>query len=167
VVSIQYEYRLFGGRFGKYIRSFLEELEKPAVLTLHTVLEHPNTALRHLTEEVAAAAAGVVVLAERAKRVLADYYPHGGLASVHFIPHSTPSVPYAPTARFKNLLGLAGCTILSTFGLLGSEKGSQLPHDSSQGLVSSLHLNSQAPGGSSASASTTDTLLAIRGDFAN
>lgn len=123
VVSIQHEYGLFGGPDGEYVLSFLEELEKPAVLTLHTVLEHPNTALRHLTEKLATAAAGVVVLAERAKRVLADYYPQVDLANVHFIPHGTPSVPYAPTACFKKLLGLEGHTILSTFGLLGPEKG--------------------------------------------
>ena len=123
VVSIQHEYGLFGGPDGEYILSFLEELEKPAVLTLHTVLEHPDTAMRQLTEELAAAAAGVVVLAERAKQVLADYYPHVDLANVHFIPHGTPSVPYAPTARFKKLLGLEEHTVLSTFGLLGPEKG--------------------------------------------
>jgi glycosyltransferase involved in cell wall biosynthesis len=123
VVSIQHEYGLFGGPAGEYVLSFLEELEKPAVLTLHTVLERPNTALRHLTEKLATAAAGVVVLAERAKRVLADYYPLADLASVYFIPHGTPSVPYAPTASFKKLLGLEGHTVLSTFGLLGPEKG--------------------------------------------
>jgi glycosyltransferase involved in cell wall biosynthesis len=123
VVSIQHEYGLFGGPVGEYVLSFLEALEKPAVLTLHTVLEHPNTALRHLTEKLATAAAGVVVLAERARRVLADYYPHVDLANVHFIPHGTPSVPYAPTASFKKLLGLEGHTVLSTFGLLGPEKG--------------------------------------------
>ena len=123
VVSIQHEYGLFGGPAGEYVLSFLEALEKPAVLTLHTVLEHPNTAMRHLTEELAAAAAGVVVLAERAKQVLADYYPRVDVSQVHFIPHGTPSVNYAPSAGFKNSLGLEGRTILSTFGLLGPEKG--------------------------------------------
>ena len=123
VVSIQHEYGLFGGPAGEYVLSFLGALEKPAVLTLHTVLEHPNTAMRHLTEELARAAAGVVVLAERARRVLADYYPRVDVSQVHFIPHGTPSVAYAPTARFKQSLGLENRTVLSTFGLLGPEKG--------------------------------------------
>ena len=123
VVSIQHEYGLFGGSAGEYVLSFLEALEKPVVLTLHTVLEHPNTALRHLTEELARAAAGVVVLAERARQVLADYYPRVDVSQVHFIPHGTPSVAYAPTARFKQSLGLENRTVLSTFGLLGPEKG--------------------------------------------
>lgn len=123
VVSIQHEYGLFGGPAGEYVLSFLEALEKPAVLTLHTVLEHPDTAMRHLTEDLADAAAGVVVLAERAKRVLADYYPRMDVSQVHFIPHGTPSVAYAPTAGFKKSLGLENHTVLSTFGLLGPEKG--------------------------------------------
>lgn len=123
VVSIQHEYGLFGGPCGEYVLTFLKELEKPAVLTLHTVLERPDPAMRHLTEDLAAAAAAVVVLAERAKQVFADYYPRVDLANVHFIPHGTPSVPYAPTAGFKKLLGLEGRTVLSTFGLLGPEKG--------------------------------------------
>ncbi len=123
VVSIQHEYGLFGGPFGEYVLSFLEELEKTVVLTLHTVLEQPDPAMRRLTEALAAAATGVVVLAERAKRVLADYYPGVDLSHVHFIPHGTPSVTYAPPGSFKKSLGLEGRTILSTFGLLGPEKG--------------------------------------------
>jgi glycosyltransferase involved in cell wall biosynthesis len=123
VVSIQHEYGLFGGPAGEYILSFLEALEKPAVLTLHTVLEQPSTAMRQLTEELAAAAAGVVVLAERARRILADYYPRVDVSHVHFIPHGTPSFTYAPTAGFKQSLGLENRTVLSTFGLLGPEKG--------------------------------------------
>ncbi len=123
VVSIQHEYGLFGGTDGAYVLSFLRRLEKPAVLTLHTVLERPDPAMRHLTEELAAAAAGVVVLAERAQRILAEYYPRVHLANVHVIPHGTPSVTYASPAGFKKALGLEDHTVLSTFGLLGPEKG--------------------------------------------
>jgi glycosyltransferase involved in cell wall biosynthesis len=123
MVSIQHEYGLFGGPFGEYVLAFLRRLEKPAVLTLHTVLERPDPAMRRLTEELAAAAAGVVVLAERAQRLLADYYPQVDLANVYFIPHGTPSVTYAPPEDFKKALGLEERTVLSTFGLLGPEKG--------------------------------------------
>ena len=123
VVSIQHEYGLFGGTDGAYVLAFLRRLEKPAVLTLHTVLERPDPAMKRLTEELAAAAAGVVVLAERAQRLLAEYYPQVDLAHVHFIPHGTPSVTYAPPGGFKQALGLEDRTVLSTFGLLGPEKG--------------------------------------------
>jgi glycosyltransferase involved in cell wall biosynthesis len=45
------------------------------------------------------------------------------VSQVHFIPHGTPSVAYAPTASFKQSLGLENRIVLSTFGLLGPEKG--------------------------------------------
>ena len=124
LVSVQHEYGLFGGEYGDYLLSFLRALEKPAVLTMHTVLERPDPAMRRVTEELAAEASAVVVLAERARVILSEYYPHVDLAKVHFIPHGTPSVEYeSSTGLFKKALGLEGRTLLSTFGLLGPDKG--------------------------------------------
>ncbi len=123
VVSIQHEYGLFGGEYGAYLLAFLRALTKPAVLTLHTVLEHPAPALRRVTEELAAHAAAIVVLAERARQILDEYYPAIDRAKVHFISHGTPAFRYESPTRFKQELGLAGRTVLSTFGLLGPDKG--------------------------------------------
>lgn len=123
LVSIQHEYGLFGGEYGDYLLSFLRALEKPAVLTMHTVLEHPDLAMRRVTEDLAAAASAIVVLAERARMILSEYYPRVDLEKVHFIPHGTPKVEYEPPARFKKELGLEGRTLLATFGLLGPDKG--------------------------------------------
>lgn len=123
LVSIQHEYGLFGGEYGEYLLTFLRALEKPATLTMHTVLERPDPAMRRVTEELAQAASAVVVLAERARVILSEYYPRVDLKKVHFIPHGTPEVAYEPSARFKKALGLEGCTLLATFGLLGPDKG--------------------------------------------
>lgn len=123
LVSIQHEYGLFGGERGDYLLSFLRTLEKPATLTMHTVLERPDPAMQRVTEELTRAASAVVVLAERAKMILSEYYPRVDIEKVHFIPHGTPSVAFAPSARFKKALGLEGRTVLATFGLLGPDKG--------------------------------------------
>jgi glycosyltransferase involved in cell wall biosynthesis len=123
LVSIQHEYGLFGGNAGEHLLAFLQQLEKPTTLTLHTVLEHPAPALRQVTESLARAAGAVVVLAARARQILAEFYPRVDLSKVHWIPHGTPTVAYAPSARFKQALGLEGHTVLSTFGLLGPDKG--------------------------------------------
>jgi glycosyltransferase involved in cell wall biosynthesis len=123
LVSIQHEYGLFGGEFGSYLLTFLRALEKPAVLTLHTVLERPDPAMRRITEELAAAVSTVVVLAERAKKILAEFYPRVDMEQVQFIPHGTPAVAFEPSAPFKKVLGLEKRTLLATFGLLGPDKG--------------------------------------------
>ncbi|MCD6156635.1 MAG: glycosyl transferase family 1, partial [Candidatus Atribacteria bacterium] len=42
VVSVQHEYGIFGGEDGEMIIHFLEHLEKPVVVTLHTILYEPT-----------------------------------------------------------------------------------------------------------------------------
>ncbi len=123
LVSVQHEYGLFGGEYGEYLLTFLHALEKPAVLTMHTVLERPDPRMRRITEQLIAAAAAVVVLAERARVILSEDYPGVDPAKVQFIPHGTPAVTYEPPTRAKKALGLEGRTVLSTFGLLGPDKG--------------------------------------------
>ncbi len=123
LVSVQHEYGLFGGEYGDYLLSFMRALEKPATLTMHTVLERPDRAMRRVTEELMQAASVVVVLAERARVILEKYYPRVDISKVHFIPHGTPAIAYESPARFKQALGLEGRTVLSTFGLLGPDKG--------------------------------------------
>ena len=135
LVSIQHEYGLFGGAYGEYLLAFLRVLSKPAVLTMHTVLERPNPAMRRVTEELAAETSAIVVLAERARAILSEYYPRVDLGKVHFIPHGTPTVEYAPPAHFKERLGLAGSTLLSTFGLLGPDKGIEYALDALPEIV--------------------------------
>ncbi len=135
LVSIQHEYGLFGGEYGEYLLSFLRVLNKPAMLTMHTVLERPTSAMRRVTEDLAAEASAIVVLAERARKILSEYYPRVDLEKVHFIPHGTPTVDYEPPPRFKQELGLAGRTVLSTFGLLGPDKGIEYALDALPEIV--------------------------------
>jgi polysaccharide biosynthesis protein PslF len=123
VVSVQHEYGLFGGEYGDYLLDFMSAVDRPVVLTMHTVLERPDTALRLVTERLINKSAAVVVLAERAREILATYYGRANLDKIRFIPHGTPSIRREPTSRFKRELGLDGYTVLSTFGLLGPDKG--------------------------------------------
>jgi glycosyltransferase involved in cell wall biosynthesis len=90
---------------------------------MHTVLERPDPLLRYVTENLINASAAVVVLAERAREIIATHYRRANLDKVVFIPHGTPRVRREPTERFKRQLGLDGFTVLSTFGLLGPDKG--------------------------------------------
>lgn len=123
VVSIQHEYGLFGGEYGAYLLDFLKVVKRPVVVTMHTILDNPEPAMRRVTEDMAHLADGIVVLAERAKGILATHYPGIDLRKVHFIPHGAPGVPFVPTDIAKAELGLAGRTVAATFGLLSPDKG--------------------------------------------
>ena len=65
MVSVQFEYGIFGGRAGSHIISLLRELRMPIVTTLHTILKNPEHDQRRVLEEVAALSDRLVVMSER------------------------------------------------------------------------------------------------------
>jgi glycosyltransferase involved in cell wall biosynthesis len=126
LVSIQYEHGIFGGEGGRHLNYFLDALRVPVVVTLHTTLPQPPEALARAVREVAARAERLVVLNSRALPLLRDAYglPAGYLADqTDVIPHGTPDVDPARRPVVRQQLGVAGQTVLSTFGLIGPGKG--------------------------------------------
>lgn len=123
VVSIQHEYGLYGGEDGEYLLDFMEQVRRPIVLTMHTVLEHPTPSLRLTTEHLINQSDAVVVLAESAREILATSYRRARLDKLQLIHHGTPTVRFEATKRHQRRMGLDGHTVLSTFGLLGPDKG--------------------------------------------
>ncbi|MGH2448274.1 MAG: glycosyltransferase family 4 protein [Chloroflexota bacterium] len=123
VVSIQHEYGLFGGEDGEYLLDFIKRVEKPVVLTMHTVLPEPEGHFKELTQEMMDISAAVVVLARAAVPMILDNYripPE----RVHVIPHGIPNFTRkeAIRRRTKKLLGLGDRPLISTFGLIGPSK---------------------------------------------
>jgi glycosyltransferase involved in cell wall biosynthesis len=123
VVSIQHEYGLFGGEHGDYLVPFVDRLQKPIVLTLHTVLPHPEGPFHQVTQQLFDRVEAVAVLANAAvPMVLGNYrLPPGRL---HVIPHGIPNFTRkeAIRRRTKKLLGFGNRPLLSTFGLIGPSK---------------------------------------------
>src|SRR2546425_3758088 len=78
VVNLQHEFGLYGvWRDGAYHDPFLpmlEELKKPVITTLHTVLPKPEAQIREVVRRIAEHSTSVVVMAETAARLLADVY---------------------------------------------------------------------------------------------
>jgi hypothetical protein len=52
-VSLQHEFGIFGGSWGKNILTLLRNVNAPVVTTLHTVLEKPEPEQREVLQEVA------------------------------------------------------------------------------------------------------------------
>jgi polysaccharide biosynthesis protein PslF len=129
VVCIQHEYGIFGhfergGRFVDNLPIFLDELHKPVVTTLHTVLPNPRPDLGQPIRQLHEHSDAVVTMVNMARLILGEEYgldPH----KLHTIPHGVPEVRRIPIERAKQHMHLSGRTILSTFGLLNSGKGVQ------------------------------------------
>lgn len=74
VVSIQHEYRSFGGDNAEWCIGFMRALRKPVALTLHSVMPAPSATRGALVRSLCNAAARIVVLGRSARRILVSDY---------------------------------------------------------------------------------------------
>jgi predicted GH43/DUF377 family glycosyl hydrolase/glycosyltransferase involved in cell wall biosynthesis len=135
IVCVQHEFGLYGlwkgggwvgdhwieGTYEDHLASFLDELNKPSLVTLHTVLPEPSPAIRDAIRGIAELAHGLTVMAETAVDILRDVYGIDQRPTV--IPHGMPHIEPQGRRRLKAKLGLDHRLIVSTFGLVGPGKG--------------------------------------------
>ncbi len=122
LVSLQFEYGIFGGRAGSHILALLRELRMPIVTTLHTILRAPDPDQRRVLEEVAALSDRLVVMSERGAEFLQEIY-RVAPEKIDVIPHGIPDVPFVDPSFHKDLFGVEGKIVLLSFGLLSANKG--------------------------------------------
>src|SRR4029078_5854555 len=120
-LSLQHEYGIFGGDDGGYVLGLLSEVRVPAIVTLHTVLDHPSESQRKIVQKMAKSAP-LVVMSQVAADLLARRYALKA-ARVHIVPHGIPDMPPRDQDLLKAGFGIAGHRMLLTFGLLGPNKG--------------------------------------------
>jgi glycosyltransferase involved in cell wall biosynthesis len=122
LVSLQFEYGIFGGRAGSHVLTLLRELRMPIVTTLHTILREPDPDQRRVLEEVAALSDRLVVMSDRGSAFLQEIY---GIApeKIDVIPHGIPDVPFVDPSFHKDMFGVEGKIVLLSFGLLSANKG--------------------------------------------
>jgi glycosyltransferase involved in cell wall biosynthesis len=122
IVSVQHEFGIFGGPAGSHLLALLRELRMPVVTTLHTVLREPNADQRRVMQELVARSTRLLVMAERGRQILQEVYQVPP-AKIDFIPHGIPDIPFVDPNYYKDQFGVAGRTVLLTFGLLSPNKG--------------------------------------------
>ncbi len=134
-VNVEHEFGLYGtwrepalvaGRwtdsaYEDHLRGFLEELHKPVVTTMHTVLPAPSPSIRDTVRGIDELSDAVIVMAVSAVAILANDY--GLTRAPRVIPHGMPVIAPRGRHRFKRKLGVEGRTIISTFGLVDPRKG--------------------------------------------
>lgn len=133
-VLVQHEYGIFGGPAGINLLRLLDRVDAPVVVTLHTVLEHPDTDQRTVIEAIVRRAARLIVMAEKGRELLQRV--HGVPAErIVVVPHGVPDRPLADTALFKQRFGLQGRKVMLTMGLLSPNKGIEYAIRALPGLV--------------------------------
>jgi glycosyltransferase involved in cell wall biosynthesis len=125
VVNVQHEFGIFGGVEGRYLTEFLENLRKPVVTTLHTVLAEPQPGYRDSLMRVAALSDYLVTLNGRAAPILKEVYgaPEEKIVMIH---HGAPDAPFVDPNYYKDKFGVEGRLVILTFGLLSRNKGVEL-----------------------------------------
>ncbi len=122
LVSLQFEYGIFGGRAGSHVLALLRELRMPIVTTLHTILREPDPDQRRVLEAVAALSDRMIVMSQRGSEILRDVY-RVAPEKIDVIPHGIPDVPFVDPSFHKDLFGIEGKLVLLSFGLLSANKG--------------------------------------------
>jgi glycosyltransferase involved in cell wall biosynthesis len=122
LVLVQHEYGIFGGPAGAHLLKLLDRVQAPVVVTLHTVLEHPNADQRAVIEGLARRASTLIVMAEKGREILMRV--HGiAQARIAIVPHGVPDRPLVAADSMKPKFGFGGHRVLLTFGLLSPNKG--------------------------------------------
>ncbi len=134
LVNIQHEYGLFGGERGEWLVDFLRLLEKPVVLTLHTVLPEPDASYLRVTRELCKHSTRVVALSETGRGLLEAIYgiEPERLQTIH---HGVPDVPFQDTHSAKATFGIGQRTVISTFGLISRGKGLEYAIEAMRSVV--------------------------------
>ncbi|MDP2638848.1 MAG: glycosyltransferase, partial [Candidatus Azambacteria bacterium] len=122
LVNIQHEFGIFGGEYGSHLLLFLKKLQKPVVITFHSIIPAPDEKMRNIVQSIMKYSKGIIVMTQSSKEILVRDY---GLDAdrIKVIPHGIHHVPYMTSKRAKSILGFSGKLILSTFGFLSPGKG--------------------------------------------
>ncbi|MGC2131111.1 MAG: glycosyltransferase family 4 protein [Candidatus Aquilonibacter sp.] len=122
LLNIQHEYGLFGGERGEWLIDLLDEVSKPVVLTMHTVLPEPDDVMLRVTRELCERSSRVVSLSATGRDLLERVY---GIdpERLRVIHHGVPDVPFTTTDAAKASFGIGQRMVVSTFGLINRGKG--------------------------------------------
>ena len=119
---VQHEFGIFGGSAGIHLLELLDAVSVPVVVTLHTVLEHPNDDQRRVMAGLIERASLLIVMAERARSILTSVYG-ASPDRIAVIPHGVPDRPYVAPRAARRAIGLDDRKTILTFGLLSPGKG--------------------------------------------
>ena len=120
MVVIQHEFGFFYNQKQAFL-DFLHNLTKPVTIVFHTVLPHPNKALKAEVQDIAGSCGALIVMTHNAAEILMNEYAVPA-TKITVIAHGTHLVPHLGRDFLKEKYTLTGKKVLTTFGLLSSGK---------------------------------------------
>lgn len=120
-VMIEHEFGLFGGEYGDYLMYMMDTLEKPVVITFHSVLPCPDKKRLQTVQDITEKAKSILVMTLASREILIAYYlipPE----KIKVVPHGTHHVRWKQKQKAKDKFKFNHRPVLSTFGLLGRNK---------------------------------------------
>jgi glycosyltransferase involved in cell wall biosynthesis len=122
VVWVQHEFGIFGGSDGSHVCELIDRVAAPLITTFHTVLSTPSDGQRAIVDHILSRCTRVMVMSQHGRDLITGLY--GARADiVEVIEHGAPERPFGTAEAAKARLGLAGRKVITTFGLLGPDKG--------------------------------------------
>ncbi|MBN1503042.1 glycosyltransferase [Candidatus Woesearchaeota archaeon] len=121
LVCVQHEFGIYGGKFLNYLSAFLETIEKPVVLTLHSVVPKPPANLRYTIKYLAEKTSALIVMADKAVDILTNDYKIPR-ERITVIPHGIHKVPFERSSKQKKKLKLRNKLVITSFGLISGGK---------------------------------------------
>ena len=122
VVVLEHEFGLYGGEFGEYIIKLLELLNKPLIITTHTIPDDPGKGYGRALKDVIKFAQKIIVMMPESIQKLIKKY-NCPKEKIEIIPHGVPDIPMEPNDRYKKKKGLEGKIVLGNINLLSASKG--------------------------------------------
>lgn len=119
---LQHEFGIFGGESGIYVLPFINQLEKPLISILHTVIKKPSYLQKVIVREIAKRSAKVVVMGKCAIAFLTEIYDVPA-DKISYIEHGVPDLEADKINPVKALPLFERRKVLLTFGLLSRNKG--------------------------------------------
>jgi polysaccharide biosynthesis protein PslF len=125
VVLLQHEFGLYGGRSEEdpdHLELFLAALRKPLVTTLHTIPAEPSTTMRACLNRLGRRSETVLTNSEAGRRILLERYDVDP-GRVRMVRHGAPVIDARGRDPIKERLGLAGRSVVTSFGFVSRDKG--------------------------------------------
>ncbi len=120
LINIQHEFGIFGGEYGSYLIAFLEIINKPVILTFHSVLPEPDDKLKRIVQALAKKSECIIVMAKIAADILRKEY--GVTTDIQFVPHGIPTVLFNSSIKEKTKMGYKKRIVLLSFGMMNPGK---------------------------------------------
>ncbi|MCL5073746.1 MAG: glycosyltransferase family 4 protein [Actinobacteria bacterium] len=122
IIVLEHEFGLYGGEFGEYIIKLMKLVQKPIIVTAHTIPENIDEGYGPVLKDIIGLSEKIIVMMSQSmEKLIKGYYCPK--EKIEIIPHGVPDIPMEPNHKHKKKKGLEDRIILGNINLLSEIKG--------------------------------------------